>query len=70
MLEIAEELKISEDSVFIILDEHVNEKAVSKVSAELAHSQSKTTTRRWFRALFATVLTQQTGVFAKICDNG
>ena len=40
----------------------VKEKAVFKVGVVFAHSQSKTTRRR-FRALFATVSTQQKGVF-------
>ena len=42
----------------------VNEKVVFKVGAAFAHSWSKTTMPRWFRALFATVSTQQKGVFA------
>ena len=41
----------------------VNEKAVFKVDAAFAHSQLKTTTHQWFRALFATASTQQKGVF-------
>ena len=66
LCEIAEELKISEDSEFTIL----HEKAVFKVGAVFAHSQPKTTMCQQFRALFATVSTQQKGVFAWICDNG
>ena len=42
----------------------MNEKAVFKVGTVLAHSQSKTTIRRQFKVLFATVSMQQKGVFA------
>ena len=42
----------------------VNEKSVLQVGVTFAHSQSKTTTRRRFRALFATASKQQKGVFA------
>ena len=62
--EIAEELKISEGSLFTILHEHVDEKSVFKVGAVFAHSRSKTTMCQQFRVLFATVSTQQKGVFA------
>ena len=58
--EIAEELKISEGSVFTNLHEHLS---MRNVCTAFAHSQSKTTCQR-LRALFATVLTQQKGVFA------
>ena len=58
--EIAEKLKISEDSVFTIF----HEKAMFKVGAAFTHSRSKATMHRRFRAFFATVSTQQNGVFA------
>ena len=60
----AEELKISEGSVFTILHKSLLvRKQCSRVVAGFAHSRSKTTRLR-FRALFATVSTQQKGVFA------
>ena len=40
-----------------------------KVGATFAYSWSKTRTLQRFRALFATVLTQQIGVFAYLCDH-
>ena len=50
LCEIAEELKISEGTLFLIL----HEKAVQS-GLTFAHSQSKITMHRWFRALFTTV---------------
>ena len=43
----------------------VNVKAVFKVGAAFAHCRFKTTTRRRFRALFATVSTQEKKLFRK-----
>ena len=64
--EIAEELKISEGSVFPILYEHLSRrKLCSKWMLCLF-----TTKCQRFRVLFATVSMQQKGVFAQICDNG
>ena len=62
--EIAEELKISEASVFTILHDQWKSCVQSGCC-----SWSKTIMRRRFRALFATVSMQQKGVFALICDN-
>ena len=51
--EIAEELKISEGSIFTIFHEHLSmRKLCSKLGAAFAHSRSKIMRRR-FRALFA-----------------
>ena len=49
--EMAEELKISEGSVFTILHEHLS---MRNLCSKFAHSHSRTTCRQ-FRALFATV---------------
>ena len=54
--EIADTLKISEDSVFIILLEHLSE--TFEMDTAFSHSPSKTTTRQGFRALFGAVLVQ------------
>ena len=63
LCEIAEELKISEGSVFTILNEHLSmRKSCSKWVLRLL--TEKATTRRRFRVLFATVSTQHKGVFA------
>ena len=45
--------------IYIFAWKFVNEKAVFQVGAMFAHSQSKTTTHRWFRVLFATVSMQK-----------
>ena len=61
--EIAEELKISEGSVFIILCKHLSmRKLCSKWVQRLLTVDQKTCQQ--FRAFFATVSTQQKGVFA------
>ena len=52
-------LKISEDSVFTILHEHLSmRKLLFEMDTALSHSRSKTTTLRRFRALFGAVSTQ------------
>ena len=61
---IAEDLKISKGTVFTIMLEHLSMRKLFKVGAAFAQSRSKTTARRRFRALFATVSSQQKGVFA------
>ena len=61
--EIAEELKISEGSVFTILHEPLSMRKLFIVGATFAHSRSKMT--RWgLRVLFAIASMQQKGVFA------
>ena len=46
------------------LHEIAEEVKILEVGAAFGHSRSKTTTRRRFRAMFATVSTQQKGDFA------
>ena len=71
LCEIAEELKISEGSVFTILHEHLSmRKLCSMLVSRFLTVNQKQRVHWQFRALFATFSMQQKGVFALICDNG